>query len=320
MRKNFKFIFKFIFKLKYKTTKIIFIIIFLILEILIYNDLFEHNSQFIKVCLCTIGKEENKYAKEYVEHYKKYGVDKIFIYDNNDINGERFENVLSNYISNKFVEIINFRGLKQAQMKMLNNCYSNYYRIYDWFIMFDMDEYINLKYYKNIKNYLNKEKFKKCQVIYFFRAFHLDNNQIYYENKTLFKRFPKTVHNVFSVKAILKGHIPNLFIYDPHILNGGIESCYGSGQKKCIKFDFKYNFIDHFYYKSTEEFMEKVLKGDIYFNNTLVVQKRKILEYFESNEITLEKIDYIEKKSGINLSEIRDKITNISPMEKQKNL
>ena len=44
----------------------------------------------LKICLCTIVKYENKYISEFIEYYKKYGVDKIFIYDNNDINGENF--------------------------------------------------------------------------------------------------------------------------------------------------------------------------------------------------------------------------------------
>ena len=58
---------------------------------LIFIILYIHYSfSDIKVCVCAIGKEENKYAREFVEHYKKYGIDKIFIYDNNDSNGENF--------------------------------------------------------------------------------------------------------------------------------------------------------------------------------------------------------------------------------------
>ena len=38
-----------------------------------------------KVGLCVIGKQENKYAKEFVEYYKSIGFDHIFIYDNNDM-------------------------------------------------------------------------------------------------------------------------------------------------------------------------------------------------------------------------------------------
>jgi len=42
-----------------------------------------------------------------VNHYKKIGYDKVFIYDNNDIGEEKFEDILNEQISNKFVEIIN---------------------------------------------------------------------------------------------------------------------------------------------------------------------------------------------------------------------
>ena len=46
------------------------------------------------VGICSIGKKENLYAKEFVEYYLKLGIKKIIIYDNNDINEEKFEDVL----------------------------------------------------------------------------------------------------------------------------------------------------------------------------------------------------------------------------------
>ena len=53
------------------------------------------NPGNLKVCLCTLGKMENIYAREFVQHYKKYDIDKIFIYDNNEISGETFDSVLA---------------------------------------------------------------------------------------------------------------------------------------------------------------------------------------------------------------------------------
>lgn len=70
------------------------------------------NNKKIRVCLCTLGKQENRYIREFVEHYKNYGVDKIYLYDNNDINGEKFEEIINDYIQKGFVEVINFRGKK----------------------------------------------------------------------------------------------------------------------------------------------------------------------------------------------------------------
>lgn len=54
----------------------------------------------IKVCLCVIAKNENLYVREFVEYYKKIGYNNIFLYDNNDKNGEHFEEVINDYIQN----------------------------------------------------------------------------------------------------------------------------------------------------------------------------------------------------------------------------
>ena len=62
-----------------------------------------------KVAICAIGRLENRYAVEWVEHYNALGVDKIFIYDNNRVeDGELFQDVLQPYIEAGFVEIIYF--------------------------------------------------------------------------------------------------------------------------------------------------------------------------------------------------------------------
>ena len=105
-------------------------IIFLILLLsTIYNI---SNKKFnIQVCVCTCGKKENKYAREFVEHYKRYEVDKIFIYDNNDENDETFIEVLSDYISSGLVELINYRGKIMIQMEAFNHCYQKNKNNYD---------------------------------------------------------------------------------------------------------------------------------------------------------------------------------------------
>ena len=95
-------------KIKIKILIIIFIsIIFFILLFYdevnvkkIRNNNFINNAKKIKVCVCTLGKKENKYIREFIDHYKNYRVDKIFLYDNNNINDERFDTVLYDYLKN----------------------------------------------------------------------------------------------------------------------------------------------------------------------------------------------------------------------------
>ncbi|MBO6272264.1 glycosyltransferase family 92 protein [bacterium] len=57
---------------------------------------------------------ENNYIKEFVEHYKKLGFDNICLYDNNDVNGEKFTSVINKYIKSGFVIVKNKRGVKNA--------------------------------------------------------------------------------------------------------------------------------------------------------------------------------------------------------------
>ena len=135
----------FSFNIKYKIF-IFFNVLALLIELNRYYKL-----KGMKICICTVGKEENKYIKEFIQFYKAYGIDKIYLYDNNNINGEYFENIITDYINNGFVEIKNWRGKKSPQMMIYYDCYRKYFNKFEWLIFNDIDEYLYLKNYKNIK-------------------------------------------------------------------------------------------------------------------------------------------------------------------------
>lgn len=280
----------------------------------------EYKDKEVKVCLCTPGKNENKYIREFVEHYKNYGADKIFLYDNNELDGELFEQEINDYINDKFVEIINFRGKKRALLQMMNDCYRKNFRNYDWLIFFEIDEYIYLKDITSIKTFLNHTKFNKCQRIQLNWVFHTDNNFLYYENRPLKVRFPeieekaqKNINNISQgIKSILKGHIPNIKIKCVHTLNSKLKSCDAFGNIRKVNGiitsqpDFRNFYIDHYNFKSTEEFIKKINTGCALFYKDNQIDRIRV--YFEINKITIEKIHLIEKGTGLNLSEIRNKI------------
>jgi hypothetical protein len=101
------------------------LVIFFLISFIFFNS--QTKIKQTKVCLCVIGKKENLYANEFVNHYKKIGYDKIFIYDNNNIGDEKFEDVLNKQISSNFVEIINFRGYRGKRQKPQNDAYFHCY-------------------------------------------------------------------------------------------------------------------------------------------------------------------------------------------------
>jgi hypothetical protein len=240
-------------------------------------------------------------------------VDKIFIYDNNEINGEHFETVIYDYIIKNYVSIINFRGYLKPQMKMMKSCYKRNYLKYDWIIFIDIDEFLYLKNYSSIKKYLKEVKFNKCKIIYLNFIFYSDNNFLYYKNKSVISRFKERSFNnkKYWGKSIIRGHIAGLNITSPHRLTNKIKPCNGFGKKsKSFKIDSKYYYVKHYSFKSTEEYCNKLNRGNILFDNDYKRKLSKINKYFQYNRITLNKINLLENKTGINLDYFRNKIKN----------
>ena len=287
-------------------TKILFlyIIIFIFFQILIILK----SKKNIKICLCTPVKKENRYLKEFIEHYKFYNVDKIFLYDNNDIDGESLEEVVYNYIKSGLVNINNFRGKKGVLYKMMNDCYKKNNLEFDWLIFYEVDEYIYLKNYTDIKKFLNEDKFNHCQTVQLNWLMHTDNDNIYYENKPLKSRFPDSNKSIkfTAIKSILRGKIPGIIINCVHRLNIKLITCNGFGERTHLKgagtgkLDYNYYYIDHYFCKSTEEFINKINKGDVLYNQLNFLERIKV--YLAYNKVTKEKLDYIKKNLFTNIS------------------
>ena len=124
-------------------------------------------------------------------------------------------------------------------------------------IFYDIDEFIYLKNIKNIKEFLVKKKFKKCKSIYLNWIVHTDNNLLYYENKSVFNRFPETYKNKYYCvgKSIVRGNMSNIHSYSVHSLDLKIPQCNGFGNmiklqriRYCSKPDIKYYYINHYQY------------------------------------------------------------------------
>ena len=86
----------------------------------------------MKVALVCCGRLENRYAVEFVEHYKKLGFDHIYICDNNHDGEEHFEDVLQPYIDEDFVTIINYRNVICIQWFVYKHVY-DILSYYDYF-------------------------------------------------------------------------------------------------------------------------------------------------------------------------------------------
>ena len=271
-----------------------------------------------------MGKKENLYAKEFMEYYMKLGVDHIFIYDNNEPFTEKIKDVLDLKYKDKitFYETQNLNITHQSEA--FTDCYKNNVKKFDWFIMVDMDEYLYIVN-DTLKNYLMDKRFNKCDFIKIHWANSRDNNLLYYDSRPLFKRFKGPYIKSKFIKSIIRGNIQNItyWVHSPKISPFKNITCTNDGNIiKYTKMNFEKidnintnkSFIIHFRYKSTEEFINKYRRGysNWYGKFINLILKDKLSTYFQENNITLEKINYIEKALKLNLTSYRNKLQIIS--------
>ena len=239
----------------------------------------------------------------------KLGIKKIIIYDNNEIGGEKFEDVLKEYIINEKVEIIDIRGFESVQFPSYMNCYKKYGEQFDFLLFLDFDEFIHIENKIDINSFLYNEKFKKCETIVLNWVMFGDNDLIKYDNRTMIERFTKPIFYRDLGKSIVRANISQLIIPSSHII--GINTkyfCDSNGNRLFPKSYYQFKvpktpeaYIKHFYTKTAEEFCNKINKGDVQFHENypkyLNILKTKIETFFTYNSITNEKLNLYKKTS-----------------------
>ena len=215
----------------------------------------------MKLCICVIGKRENKYAKEFIQYYLNLGYDHIFVYDNNDINEECFFDILKEEVNKGLVSIIDYRGYlgkkNLPQFDAFIDCYHKNFKKYDWLSFFDFDEYLEFQNNIKIRQFLNNKVFNKCE-----------------ENKSLQIRFSKPllnhIRNILT-KSIVRGNLTDNYwktMTNPHTSIGNYTACSSSG--KLINNSSPYNnpietknvYLKHYSTKIVEEFCNKIKRGN----------------------------------------------------------
>ena len=263
----------------------------------------------MKTAVCCIAKYENRYIREFVEYYLRLGFDNILIYDNNDIDGEKFEDVISDYIESGVVIMHNVRGISNKnfydlQKTVYNNSYWRYFEEYDWIMYVDVDEFLFIDNNLGIKEYLSQDKFNNFQFIYVGVIIYDDNDLVRDDGRPCTERFTHwvdpfdkdNVHAKMYVKMIIRGHLENV-ILDVHNLffRNIYMGCDSTGQTLEHQEYFYMNnipikdaHIRHYKYKTAEEYCKyRMPKGslNIYYSH----QTREISEFFKYNKYTPEK-------------------------------
>lgn len=269
-----------------------------------------YEGSYMKVLVCGIAKDENHYIREWVEWYKNIGVDHVVIYDNNEIDGEHIEDVIGDYVEQKFVEIIDYRGRRQSQFDAYTDCYGRYWREYDWLMFFDIDELLHIvknPFDRNVKKFLSHALFKNYNAIKICWKCLTDGGMLKVENDDyrMFDRFKEVAdvdnkHNKYA-KTILRGGIGRVFWEGAHHPSGPLVVCdtVGRPAKLSNRFDqpvWANAVLLHYKFKTIEEYVTNKMQR-LYPDHTEEYSKWRLsLDFFFSlNEKTPEKEAYAEE-------------------------
>lgn len=261
----------------------------------------------MKVALCCIGKCENQYIREFIEYYQGLGVDKVFLFDNNDVDGERFEFVIGDLIASGYVDMIRCHGMKNCQFTAYNTCYNKNKDDYDWFLFFDCDEFLEIGG-MNIKDWLSLDKFSNFDMIHVNWLIYGDNGLVKNDGGGVLERFKEPrMPNDFSVtynfpendhiKSIVRGGKDIVFDDNPHTPSTELPCCDTDGNDCDPKSPFIHNNIGkechlkHFQTKTAEEYARnKMQRGYPDGNGLKVANIDYIGNFFKINEKTDEKV------------------------------
>ena len=251
----------------------------------------------IKKALVGIGRRENRYAREWVEHHLKVGFDHILIADNNHDGEERFEDVLLPYIERGVVTILDYRNQTAVQNRTYNNVYQKYQDTFDWLAFFDFDEFLDIR-----QGTLDDLLTTTENIVTVNWECYGDNGLVHYDERPCWERFaqplPHPLHVQYQnhaendhVKSIIRGGLGTIdFCRNPHVI--GAMSPFRDYDPKAPAV------LRHYITKTAEEWTWRALRGS---GNRTLAQWRSTYagRFFKYNELTEEKSKIMSKERTV---------------------
>ena len=257
----------------------------------------------MKIALCCIAKCENLYLSEWVNYHLNLGFDHIYIYDNNDTNGERCEEVIGKDNANITV-LKYFIGKKQrgceTQIAAYNDFYKRFGKKYDWVLYLDVDEFLVLNGYSNVNGYIvdiTKPSTKSVRLNW---KCYDDNDNLHYECLPVRERFTRVCEDEtlsHYKKHFYKTKQKDFNVINVHYANirGDVVDCDGNNttystfvtSNTC---NHNKAYIAHYATKSADEYymIKKKRRGNGIGNDRLSIE-----HFFKYNKRTEEKEKYL---------------------------
>lgn len=280
------------------------------------KNYYRRKSQYTrtgKIALCCIAKSENDYLRFFVEYYKNLHFDTIFIYDNNDPDGECFEDVIGDYIKEGFVKVTDYRGVEMAQMRAYQDCYDKHNKEFNWIAFFDVDEFLTFSdETQEIHSFLDQNKFLPFQVFHVNWKIYGDNDLLDNDGRNVIERFKSPVMPLDfctrefpwnnHVKSIVRGGLSSIIWKSPHTPTSDYYACCNSEgipveiNSPFQSIEYRSVFLRHYRTKTIGEWVKNKMRRG--FPDRSEEEWKKILSidhFFEYNTRTEEKERYAEE-------------------------
>ena len=234
----------------------------------------------LNVALIAIGRQENRYAREWVEYHLTLGVEHIYILDNNREGEEHFEAVLSEFIDSGKVTIENYRDKPLAMLKAYTEVYNRHKDQHDWLGFIDFDEFLDIR--KGDLNTFLADRKSNCVLVNW--ECYGDNGRTKYTDAPVQERFPEPLpHPLYvqytdhaeneHVKSFVRGGLADVkFTATPHVptgcetyelANGLTAACDSYAASPFQEFNDSVAVLKHYITKTAEEWVEKIRRGGV---------------------------------------------------------
>ena len=154
-----------------------------------FNNLKEETRNN-KVAVCCIAKNEDLYADEWLNHYRKLGVSHFYWLDNNDCKTEKIAEIENQ----KDVTVIPLNGINALvkighQKGAYQYVYDKYGKEYEWLGFLDLDEFVDIDNNMTLPELLSQTMFKGTTSVSMHWRYYGDNGLVRYDERPLAERF-----------------------------------------------------------------------------------------------------------------------------------
>lgn len=266
------------------------------------------------VCVGVKGDPKISRLREWCEHYMNLGFSKIYLYDNNEIDGPNPMSVLQGL--EDYIDYTSIRGNhdRNRQWNSYTDCYIRNMHKHSHILFADDDEYLILNEDKSIKDYLSRPQFQDADCVHInWKVFNSGDILFEDPNIPLIQQYtqpiPFTLCNYPNIpednhiKTIVHCTGKPIYFHHPHFATG--YNC----QLKCVNAsglpcrseypfvdsDYRLAALNHYQARSVDVFCYKRLggRGMKMFDDYTFVPKKEIERFFKYNYRTPEREQYI---------------------------